>query len=125
MTCAAVHVVILLQTPDVGSWIMLGLAAACSLCMWHGRRTADTDMWVWMCIGTLAMLVLHLSLHGGGPHTHGPGSGSTGLSLAHSFASQVALAIVCVELTVSATALILAGIRTRLSRRPMIPRKSA
>lgn len=125
ITCTALHVVILLQAPDLGSWSMLAIAVACSLCMWHGRRAPDTDMWVWMCLGTLAMFVLHFSLHGGGAHTHGPGAGSPALAAAHSWASQLALAVVCAELTVSVTALTLAGIGQRLARRRMIQRESA
>lgn len=122
--CTVLHVVILLQAPDLGSWSMLAIAVACSVCMWHGRRAPDTDMWVWMCLGTLAMFVLHLSLHGG-VHTHRPGPGSPALAAAHSWASQLALAVVCVELTVSVTALTLAGIRQRLARRRMVQRESA
>ena len=87
VACAAVHVAGALQhwTPAL-SLLTIGVAAVCLHCvhpLWTAPRVAD---WVWVTLGSAAMLVLHLFMlaqpaGSGHPHVALPTGGGSPLDL--------------------------------------------
>ena len=83
VACAAVHAVGAVRhwSPAL-SLLTIGVALACLHCvhhLWIAPRVAD---WVWVTLGSVAMLVLHLVMlaqPAGAEHHHGPAQLGTGL----------------------------------------------
>ena len=124
--CAALHVVLLIERRDAASLLMLLVALLCLGCAWHGLRHPGAAMWVWMVVGSLTMLALHLFAHGGS-HAHGGAGADTGASTAAPGASAVsdlALAMSYTELCTALMALVIGGVAMRLAPAGLSARRS-
>lgn len=75
VACALVHAVCAVQHWSPGlSVVTIAVAVACLHCVPHLWRAPRTVDWVWVTLGSVAMLVLHLIMlagPGGAGHTHG------------------------------------------------------
>ncbi|UOQ90519.1 hypothetical protein MUN74_06290 [Agromyces endophyticus] len=122
LLCVGIHVWVAVAAPDWRSLAMLGLAAACAVCLLHrgGSSLPSTGEWGFMAVTALAMLVVHFTGAGAVGHHAGLVAASDGsiavdqdaAGTAHSVAGVVAAA----EFGAALLALTICGVRRRAGR---------
>jgi len=73
--CAAAVHLLLLDTAELGSLLMVAMALACLPCAWHLWRHPTPGVWKTTAVVDAAMLLLHAQmLAGDSHHAHAPGT---------------------------------------------------